>query len=53
MSDELHPGARVRRTGRFLGRTLRWTTEVSAVAAQTLDFQIVHGPDARDRRVSD
>ena len=40
MSEELRPGARVRRTGRFLGRTLRWTTEVTGVAAQTLDLQM-------------
>ena len=44
LSEELRPGARVRRTGRFLGRTLRWTTEVTGVAAQTLDLQIVDGP---------
>lgn len=44
LSDDLRPGARVRRTGRFLGRTLRWTTEVTGVAAQTLDLQIVDGP---------
>ncbi len=44
LSDELRPGARVRRTGQFLGRTLRWTTEITAVAAQTLDLQIVDGP---------
>jgi uncharacterized membrane protein len=44
LNDDLRPGARVRRTGRFLGRTLRWTTEVTGVAAQTLDFRIVDGP---------
>jgi uncharacterized membrane protein len=44
LSEELRPGARVRRTGRFLGRTLRWTTEVTGVAAQTLNLQIVDGP---------
>ena len=43
-NDDLRPGARVRRTGRFLGRTLRWTTEVSRVTDQTLDLQIVDGP---------
>jgi hypothetical protein len=44
LNDELRPGARVRRTGRFLGRTLRWTTEVTGVTDQTLDLQIVDGP---------
>jgi Polyketide cyclase / dehydrase and lipid transport len=38
------PGARVRRTGRFLGRTLRWTTEVVAVSNGALDLDIVDGP---------
>jgi uncharacterized membrane protein len=37
-------GARVRRTGRFLGRTLRWTTEVVSVANDRLDLNIVDGP---------
>jgi uncharacterized membrane protein len=41
---DLRPGARVRRTGRFLGRTLRWTTEVISVSAHRLDLQIVDGP---------
>jgi uncharacterized membrane protein len=44
LTEDLRPGARVRRTGRFLGRTLRWTTEVTSVSAQTLDLQIVDGP---------
>lgn len=44
LTEELRPGARVRRTGRFLGRTLRWTTEVTGVSAQTLDLRIVDGP---------
>jgi hypothetical protein len=43
-ANDLRPGARVRRTGRFLGRTLRWTTEVIGVTDQTLDLQIVDGP---------
>jgi hypothetical protein len=30
--EETRPGARVRRVGRFLGRTLRWTTEVVRAA---------------------
>jgi hypothetical protein len=37
-------GAQARRTGRFLGRTLRWTTEVTAVSANRLDLTIVDGP---------
>jgi uncharacterized protein YndB with AHSA1/START domain len=44
LTEELRSGARVRRIGRFLGRTLRWTTEVTSVSAQTLDLQIVDGP---------
>ena len=44
ITEDLRPGARVRRTGRFLGRTLRWTTEVTSVSTQTLELQIVDGP---------
>lgn len=44
LADELRPGARVRRVGRFLGRTLRWTTEVTGVSAETLELTIVDGP---------
>ncbi len=44
VDDDLRPGARVRRTGRFLGRTLRWTTEVIGVTDRTLDLRIVDGP---------
>jgi Polyketide cyclase / dehydrase and lipid transport len=44
LSDALRPGALVRRTGRFLGRTLRWTTEVTAVSDGSLDLTIVDGP---------
>jgi uncharacterized membrane protein len=44
LSEDLRPGARVRRIGRFLGRTLRWTTEVTSVSDQTLDLEIVDGP---------
>ena len=44
LAGELRPGARVRRIGRFLGRTLRWTTEVTSVLANTLDLQIIDGP---------
>jgi uncharacterized membrane protein len=44
IGDRVGPGARVRRTGRFLGRTLRWTTELTAVADDRLDLTIVDGP---------
>jgi uncharacterized membrane protein len=44
LTDGLCPGARVRRTGRFLGRTLHWTTEVTSVSPRTLDLEIVEGP---------
>ena len=38
------PGGRVRRTGRFMGRTLRWTTEVVSASAEALDLRIIDGP---------
>ena len=38
------PGGRVRRTGRFMGRTLRWTTEVLSASAEALDLRIIDGP---------
>jgi uncharacterized membrane protein len=44
LSEDLRPGARVRRIGRFLGRTLRWTTEVTRVTAEILDLEIIDGP---------
>ena len=44
LTEDLRPGARVRRTGRFLGRTLRWTTEITSVSTQTLEFKFVDGP---------
>jgi uncharacterized membrane protein len=44
LTDDVGAGARVRRIGRFLGRTLRWTTEVTRVSAETLDLDIVDGP---------
>ncbi|HLG54439.1 MAG TPA: SRPBCC family protein [Vicinamibacterales bacterium] len=44
LTEDIRPGARVRRIGTFLGRTLRWTTEVTAVSAGTLDLNIVDGP---------
>jgi uncharacterized membrane protein len=39
-----NPGARVRRTGTFLGRTLRWTTEVVATTPNRLELRIIDGP---------
>jgi uncharacterized membrane protein len=44
LGGDVRAGARVRRTGRFLGRTLRWTTEVTSVSDSQLDLQIVDGP---------
>jgi Polyketide cyclase / dehydrase and lipid transport len=44
LSGDLRPGARVRRIGRFLGRTLRWTTEVTRVTAEILELEIIDGP---------
>ena len=44
LTEDLRPGTRVRRIGKFLGRTLRWTTEVTSVSAMTLDLNIVDGP---------
>lgn len=43
-AGEMRPGARVRRVGRFLGRTLRWTTEVIAVQPDRLELRIIDGP---------
>jgi uncharacterized membrane protein len=43
-TDEIRVDARLRRVGRFLGRTLRWTTEVRSVSTETLDLEIVDGP---------
>jgi len=49
--------ARVRRTGRFLGRTIRWTTELMSAQPHEVELRIVDGPmrgtvtyrvDARD-----
>lgn len=42
-SDAGRP-ARVRRTGRFLGRTIRWTTETTALRADELELRIIDGP---------
>jgi len=44
LSVDMSPGARVRRTGRFLGRTLRWTTEVVSARPNELELRIVDGP---------
>ena len=44
LSGALRPGAQVRRIGRFLGRTLRWTTEITSVSADALDLEIIDGP---------
>ena len=44
LADHGQPGARVRRTGRFMGRTLQWTTEVMSTAPDHLDLRIVDGP---------
>lgn len=42
--DFTRPGARVHRTGRFLGRSIRWTTEVESASPAHLDLRIVEGP---------
>ena len=44
LTAELRNGARVRRIGTFLGRTLRWTTVVIDVTTNELELEIVHGP---------
>jgi hypothetical protein len=44
LTEELRPDVRVRRIGRFLGRELRWTTEVTGVSAERLDLEIIDGP---------
>jgi hypothetical protein len=41
----LEPGARVRRTGSFLGKTFAWTTEVETVHfPHLLTLRVVDGP---------
>ena len=41
----LEPGARVRRTGKFLGHDVQWTTEVDAVHfPHVLTLRVVDGP---------
>ena len=44
LDNDARPGARVRRVGRFLGRTLRWTTEIVSVDPRELQLRIVDGP---------
>ena len=44
LGDAATVGAQTRRTGRFLGRTLRWTTEITAVSDTRLDLTIIDGP---------
>ena len=41
---DLRPGMLVRRTGRFLGRTMRWTTEITGLSGHALDLRIIDGP---------
>lgn len=36
--------ARVRRTGCFLGRTIRWTTETTALRPDEIELRIIDGP---------
>src|SRR5439155_2269372 len=43
LAADFGPGALVRRTGRFLGRTRRWT-EVTGVSDNHLDLRIIDGP---------
>jgi hypothetical protein len=38
------PGARVRRIGRFLGRELRWTTELVSASPAHVELRIIDGP---------
>jgi uncharacterized membrane protein len=42
--DSSSPGARVRRVGRFLGRELRWTTELVSASDAHVDLRIIDGP---------
>ena len=44
LAEEIGRGARVRRVGRFLGRTLRWTTEVIGAELGQLQLRIIDGP---------
>ena len=42
--DGYAPGARVRRVGRFLGRELRWTTELVSASPSHVELRIIDGP---------
>lgn len=42
--DSHAPGARVRRVGRFLGRELRWTTELVSTSPTHVELRIIDGP---------
>ena len=44
LTGEAGRAARVRRTGRFLGRTIHWTTETAALRQNELELRIVDGP---------
>jgi hypothetical protein len=44
LSDLSSPGARVRRTGRFLGRKLLWTTRLISSSPNHQDLDIIDGP---------
>jgi uncharacterized membrane protein len=44
LGDYTHPGTRVRRVGRFLGRTLHWTTEVVSMQPGKVELHIIDGP---------
>jgi uncharacterized protein YndB with AHSA1/START domain len=44
LSEYGRPGARVRRTGQFMGRTLRWTTEVKRIDDHAVELEIIDGP---------
>jgi uncharacterized membrane protein len=42
--DSYAPGARVKRVGRFLGRELRWTTELVSTSPEHVELRIIDGP---------
>jgi hypothetical protein len=42
--DGYAPGARVRRVGRFMGRELRWTTELVSASPTQVELRIIDGP---------
>jgi hypothetical protein len=43
-TDSYLPGAHVRRVGRFLGRELRWTTELVSTSPTRVELRIIDGP---------